>query len=196
MTSPDGRLGGNAFLVGAVSLPLVVVGFFLLSTVIPRWTVPPPRYDVLLHTRSWEQSGPRVTVDFTVEEGRLMATVRPLAANTISSRSTLWLFDRATMSVREVPVELPEQLAEGEAARALRIEALAGRRVLAQAEAPDGYEVRTRSTSSPGLIGDVFGMRRNDRTVTVAHRGRVVRIEVPSRQRQADPEFLGWVIDE
>ncbi len=43
----------NAFLIAAVALPLVVVGFFLLFTAIPRWTVPPPQHDLLFSTTEY-----------------------------------------------------------------------------------------------------------------------------------------------
>lgn len=195
-TSRGRLLRDNAFLVGAVALPLAVVLFFVLFTSIPRWTVEPPRHDLLLHARSWDQTGPRITVDFTVLEGTLRATVRPQAANASPQRSTLWLFDHRDLSVREVPLPLPEKLEAGEAARTIVVEALGGRRVVAQTTAPDGYEVQTRSSSSPGFIGDLFGMRRYDRAVTVVRRGRVIPIRVPSLQSYEHPDFVGWLIDE
>src|SRR6478735_3199762 len=48
--SGQGRrfLRDNAFLVAAGLLPVLVVGFFLLATAIPRWTVPPPAYDLIV----------------------------------------------------------------------------------------------------------------------------------------------------
>lgn len=41
--------------------------FFLLSAALPRWTVP-PRYDVLLRTRAYDQIGPMISVDVVVQE--------------------------------------------------------------------------------------------------------------------------------
>ena len=197
MTSSRGRfLRDNAFLAGAVALPLAVVLFFVLFTSIPRWTVEPPRYDLLLHARAWDRTGPKVTVDFAVHEGALRATVRPQAADASPQRSTLWLFDHRDMSVREVPLSLPERLDDGEAARTIVVEGLGGRRVVTQTTAPDGYEVQTRSSSSPGFIGDLFGMRRYDRTVTVVRRGRVIPIRVPSMPSYEHPDFVGWLVDE
>ena len=158
--------------------------------------MPPPRYDVLFHTRSWDQTGPRVTVDFTVQDGTLRATVRPLPPNASAHRSTLWLFDHQAMSAREVSFPLPERLADGEAARTIPIDVFGARRGVAEGKAPDGYEVQTRSSSSPGLIGDLFGMRRYDRTVTLSNGGRVVRIEIPSGNSYDSPDFVGWLFDE
>jgi hypothetical protein len=193
--SPGRFLRDNAFLVAAVALPLVVVVFFVLSTTIPRWTVPPPRYDLLVRTRSWDQTGPRIAVDFMVQDGKLQAMVRPLPVNTGPMRSTLWLFDHQEMNAREVPIALPEKLADGEDSRTIVIDDFGGRRVLAQIKAPDGYEFQTRSGNSPGIVGDLFGMRRYTQTAGLVNRGRLIPIDLPSIQYEY-PEFVGWLIDE
>jgi hypothetical protein len=195
MASSAGRfLRDNAFLAAAVCLPLVVVLFFLLSAALPRWTVPPPRYDVLLRTRAYDQIGPMISVDFVVQEGALQAMVRPIPPNTSPNRSRLWLFDHEQMTVREISTALPERLADGETSRTIPIEALAGRRVVAESKAPDGYEVQNRSSSSPGLIGDLFGMRRYDQTVSLVNRGRVIPIQMPTHTYEY-PVFVCWVIE-
>jgi hypothetical protein len=40
---------------------------FLPAAALPRWTVP-PRYDVLLRTRAYDQIGPMISVDVVVQE--------------------------------------------------------------------------------------------------------------------------------
>ena len=75
----DASALGMAFLLAAAALPAAVVVFFVLASVIPRWTVAPPAYDLLLRTESgYGQSGPRVSVDYNVRDGQVEATVRPL----------------------------------------------------------------------------------------------------------------------
>lgn len=196
MASTAGRfLRDHAFLVAAVSLPLVVVGFFLLVTAIPRWVVPPPAYDLLLRASSFDQAGPRATVELSIHEDRLLATVRPLSANAAPQRTTLWLFDHRTLNVRQVPLEIPEPAA-GEPARTVVVDAVAGRRVLVQSKAPDGYELVTRGHGSPGIVGDVFGMRRYDQALSLVNRGRVIPIEMPSSHEYWSPGFVGWLLEE
>jgi len=57
----------NAFLLAAVLLPLVVIGFFLVATAIPRWVVPAPAYDLLMRRAgAYDQTAPRVAVDFVL----------------------------------------------------------------------------------------------------------------------------------
>jgi hypothetical protein len=193
MVRPD--LRGNAFLIAAVTLPILVVGFFLLATALPRWTVPPPRYDLLLGARQHHPSTPRVSVEFTIRDGAVYAVVRPVAPNTYPERATLWLFGHETLTLSEIPVDVPEPLAGGESAVTVPVKALTGRRVLAQTRAPDGYELQSRSKSSPGVIGELFGMRRYGEALAIANRGRVVPVFVPERYEYRVPEFVGWIVE-
>jgi hypothetical protein len=192
-------LRDNAALVAACALPLVVVGFFLVATLIPRWLVPPPQHDLLLRSsRTYDGSRISMSVEFQVRGGQVEATVRPVSPNTYSSLPALWLFDHKTMTIRQVPVDLPDRMSEGEAPRTIVVGALAGRRVLAQSRAPDGYEIKTRQSSGgSGLIGDIFGMRRYDTGVSLVCRGRVIRVPVPPPAEYQTPMYaVGWVVDE
>ena len=189
-----GFLRDNAFLLAAVALPLVVVGFFLLFTAVPRWTVAPPQYDLIFSTTEYAPLKPGVLVEFAVADESLQATVRPVVGNIHPPRTILWLFDHETSSVREIPVDLPE-LAASDPARTVTIDALAGRRVLAQPEAPDGYAVRSRNSHSPGIIGELFGIRRYERAISIAKSGRVVSIAPPPPDEYRTPAFIGWVVD-
>lgn len=185
----------NAFLVAAVALPLVVIGFFLVATAIPRWTVPPPSYDLLFTTNDYSPSRPPELLEFTVRGDRLQVTARPAPPNTHPARTRLWVFDHDTMAVREIPVEVPALARDGPP-RTIEVAALAGRRLLAQPQAPDGYEVREPNSSSPGIAGELFGMRNRDRRLSIVKDGRVVPIEIPPAQdRWISPVFLAWIVD-
>jgi hypothetical protein len=197
MTSGRGRfVRDNAFLLAAASLPVLVVAFFLLATAIPRWTVPPPAYDLLVRVNDpYDHARPRVSVDYTVRDGRLEATVRLLPENGYAQPSSLWIFDHATMSARQVAFD-PPQLAAGETERTVTVEALAGRRVAAESRAPDGYELYDRSRGGSGIFGELFGMRRYEQAVSIANRGRVVRIPLPgSRTYAYGVHFVGWIVE-
>lgn len=183
MTQGSGRfLRDNAFLVAAVSLPLLVVAFFLISSVIPRWTVAPPAYDLLLRTDGgYDGASPQVTVEYTARDGKVEATVRRLPTPTYQKPGSLFLFDHRTMAVREVPVELP-RVAENDPPQTIVVDALAGRRVLTDPKAPDGYQFETRNRGgSPGIVGEIFGMNRYDQRAVVVKSGRVIPLELPVR---------------
>ena len=199
MTPGSGRfLRDNAFLVAAAALPLIVVAFFLLSTAIPRWTVPPPAYDFLLRADGG-YDGPytSVAVDFTVREGTVEATVRSTPAENYRLAARLFLFHHETMAVTEIPVALPNTLAEGDSPLTIAVDALAGRRVVAEATAPDGYRLENRSQGGSGLVGELFGMRRYGSRAALVNRGRVVPIDLPTNRYvyTSTVRAIGWLQD-
>ena len=190
-------LRDNVFLVAAVCLPILVVGFFLLSSEIPRWRVPAPAYDLLIRAGENDQTNQRVSLDLDVRDGVVQATARPVVATLYVQRSTLWLFDHKTMKARQVPIDVPD-LKEGDAPKTFPVAALAGRRVTNAPNAPDGYELRTpRDGGGAGIVGEIFGMRRHASKVAVMNRGRVVPLEIPRPYEYYSPiYFVGWVLDE
>jgi len=187
----------NAFLVAAVALPLVVVGFFLAATAIPRWRVPPPAYDLLLRTTGHvDQTRPRVAAEFAVRDGRIEATVRGLPANGYPQVPKLFLVDHQTLNVREIPVDLPANLSETDPPVTVPVSALAGRRVIAETRAPDGYEFKSGGYRSTGLVGGLFGMGSTNEKVTLVNRGRVVPISFSLNDYSNSVSFVGWVLHE
>jgi hypothetical protein len=190
-------LRDNVFLVAAVSLPILVVGFFLLSSAIPRWRVPAPAYDLLIRGGEYDQASQRVSIDLDVRDGVVQATVRPVPLTQYVQRSTLWIFDHKTMKARRVPIDVPN-LKEGDDAKTFPVADLAGRRVNITPGAPDGYELRTPvDRGGPGIVGDIFGMRRHSSRIAIVNRGRVVPIELPTPYEYYSPVyFVGWVLDE
>lgn len=196
---PDTRqfVRDNLFLVAAVLLPVIVVGLFLAASAVPRWLVAPPAYDLLLRAVGPYDRTRSMSVDFTVRDGRLEATVRALPANSYSESPRLFLFDHRTLNVREIPLNLPTTLTEKEPAVTVPVGAIADRRVVADVKAPDGYEFQSRRNESPGLIGDLFGMRRYGENPSVVNRGRVVPISLPLEQHSyGGVSFVGWIVNE
>jgi hypothetical protein len=184
----------NAFLVAAVSLPVAVVGLFLLVTAIPKWTVAPPGYDLLLQTTEYDRAHSSMSVELFVRDEALQARLRVVKGAQIP-RVRLWRFDHGTLSAREVPMNLPTPAGNIDDAQTVIVEALRGRRIVTDARAPDGYQLRTRDGGGPGVIGDIFGMRRYGEPAAIVNRGRVVRIDIPTSHQYQTPAFVGWVVD-
>jgi hypothetical protein len=187
-------LRDNVFLVVAVSLPVAVVGIFLLVTAIPKWTVSPPRYDLLLQTTEYASARSQISVDVFVRDETVQATLR-VVKDTHVPRVRLWRFDHATLSVREVPIVVPALAGDADGAQTVVVEALRGQRVVTDAKAPDGYEMRRQDGGGPGVIGDIFGMRRYGQPAAIVNRGRVVTVDIPTPNRYEAPAFVGWVVD-
>jgi hypothetical protein len=192
-----GFLRDNIFLVAAVSLPLIVVLFFVAATAIPRWTVPPPQYDLVLRADGYyDQAAERLSVDYTVRDGRVEATFRALPQATFLTPARLFVFEHATMTVRTIAVDIPTDMKDGDPPRTIVVEALAGRRVTADSSAPDGYQLDNRSRRGPGLVGDLFGMNRYDLSAALIKGGRVVPIALPQPNQYSGAVYLvGWITD-
>jgi hypothetical protein len=189
-----GFLRTHAFLVAAIALPIVVAGFFIIATLIPQWTMPPPAYDLVLRAqRPYENPQPAVLADFVVRDNRVEAIVRK-APETYSLRWALFLFDHDTGKIREIPVKLPESVPEGEV-RTVAVEGLTGL-IRADATAPDGYELTIRTGGRSGLVGDLFGMNGYRQSVVLSNRGRIVPLVFPPPFQAAygtSVQAVGWV---
>jgi hypothetical protein len=195
---PTGRfLRDNVFLVAAVLLPLIVVGFFLLSTAIPRWTVAPPAYDLLVKGGGYSSQPPPMMVDFIVNSDGVHAHVRPVPPNSYPQKTSLFIYEHTTGLLRELRVPLPDEMKPDDAPRDIPVKELEGRRIVTTPAAPDGYRFETRSRRGPGILGDLFGMRRYDQGIVLVNRGRVVPLVPPAGHEYLSPvTALGWIVPE
>ncbi len=200
----DGKRGflrDNIVLVAAFALPAIVAALFMLATAIPQWTVPPPQHDLVLKIDDYQQ--PEVIVEYVARNGRLEADVRPVPRPQnpamgvpYNQRWTLLLFDHTTMRIREIPVDLPKTLPEGES-RTVVVDALAGRYVTSETIAPDGYQVTSLNTGGEGgIVGELFGMNRSyRRRIAVGRDGRTIELDLPAphRDRYGVVVPIGWI---
>lgn len=196
----------NAVLVAAFVLPAIVAALFILATAIPKWTVPLPQHDLLVRAERYESRPPDISVEFSVRDGQVEAVVRPVVkpespnvAVVYPQRWTLLLFDHSTMQVREVPFDIPRDIPVGES-RTVAVDALAGRRIVAGDEAPDGYQVASLNTggSGGGIVNDLFGMNhRFRRGMAIGRGGRTIDLDlpVPFSDTYGTIVTLGWIAE-
>jgi hypothetical protein len=196
----SGFLKDNAFIVAAVALPVLVGAFFVVASAIPRFTVPGPAFDLVLRAgRPYDSVPGQVSVDFSVRDGQVEATVRTIPKEQgYMQRFGLLYLDHNTMAVREIPLDLPTSLEPGEESRTVVIDGLSKVRVSAQTTAPDGYKLETSTSGSPGIVGVLFGIGRYRQGAVLVNRGRIIRIELPSPYQepyQSMPFTVGWVTE-
>jgi hypothetical protein len=187
----------NAFVAAAIALPVLVAGFFMLASAIPRWTVAPPAYDFVFQTSGPYDRSANLVLDFNVRDSRVEVTARPAPNDGYTHRSGLFLFDHETLTVREVDLGLPETLPGGKP-MTIAVNALAGRRVVSEATAPDGYQLRTGRAEGSGLIGELFGMRSYRHHVALVKTGRTIPLDLPAPYRNPyEPVYpVGWIVDD
>jgi hypothetical protein len=174
---------------------------------IPTWTVPLPQHDLVFRIENYASPPASVSIEFAVREGRLEAVALPVSrsgnpavAVPYVPRWTLMLFDHHTMQVREVPVDVPGSVPEGEV-RTIPIAQLNERRVVAAGStAPDGYNLVSLNTggSRGGIVGEIFGMnRRYRRGIAMEKDGRTIEVELPSPHAESYATItpIGWLDD-
>jgi hypothetical protein len=188
---------GNAFIVAAIALPVLVAGFFILAAAVPRWTVPAPAYDFVFRASGPFDGSTRSLLDFNVRDGRLEITVRPAPKDGYVQPWGLFLFDHQAMTVRELPLGIPDSLPGGQPIT-ITVDALGGHRIVPDATAPDGYELRTGRAEGGGLIGELFGMARYRQSIGLAKDGRIVPLVLPAPYRNPyEPVYpVGWIVDD
>ena len=198
MARPVGRfVRDNIFLIAAVLLPLAVVAFFLAASLVPARTVPPPAYDLVIKASGPYNRPPHLMVDYLVQGGRVVAHVRRVPPNGFSQHATLFLFQHDTGLLTEIKTDLPSELASEEESRDIPVEALAGRRIVTSEVSPDGYRLEMRPRRAPGIIGELFGMRRHDDGVSLVNGRHVIRLTPPAPHRYIAPiSALGWIVPE
>lgn len=197
MADPAGAgARSNTFVWAAVVLPVVVAGFFLLASAVPRWTVAPPTYDLLVRVERPWNTPPVVALDFTVRNGRVVVTARPPSTQAYVERWALFLVDPDVGSMRAIPVNAPETMEAGAPPVEVEVRELAGLQVLAEAVAPDGYRLQQPSYGGRGLVGGLFGMGSRRPRVALAKSGRVVSIDAPEQDVNpyAPVQFVGWIV--
>lgn len=193
--APGRFVRDNAFLVAAVLLPVVVIAFFLLATAIPRWTVPPPGYDLIVKSYK-PYSGDyrlKVSYDLDVRNGHLLLTVRPLATEQYQNKPVLFLIDHKTQDARELPLTLRDT--PPEAPETTVLDPVPGRLLLDGAKAPDGYTLESRPYHSGGLLGDLFGMHSYQAGMVLLNRGRLIPVALPE-PFDSQVYFVAWVSNE
>jgi hypothetical protein len=176
-------------------LPVLVVGFFLLATAIPRWTVPPPAYDLIVKGYK-PYSGDyrlKVSYDLDVRDGRLQLTVRPLATEQYQNKPVLFLVDHRTQNAREIPLTLRET--PPDAPETTLLDPVPGRTLLDGAKSPDGYTLESRPYHSTGLLGDLFGMHSYQAGMVLLNRGRLIPVALPE-PFDSQVYFVAWVSNE
>ncbi len=184
----------NAALVAGISLPIVVVIFFLLATSVPRWLVDPPQYDFLFvrnHAYGTGRSQLRHEIDVDENHHLRVRAFRKLKNQYVPSVG-LFLFEHQTRNVREISLPIAEIAEADETGVVVEVPALKDQFIDSRRIAPDGYEVIDPGSNWYGLLGLFSG--RNRRGLSYGKSGAVFPLP-PSHDRGAyGARFLGWIL--
>lgn len=186
----------NMMIVVSIALPLLVVIFFALASVIPEMYATQPEYDLLLthQGRTTAKTSP-VEIILTVKDGQLKAVVKKIEGTRYANNPRLFRYDHLTGEVVEVSIQIPENIAELAEGSDIPIPELAGRKISEALRAPDGYEFR-EGRRRGGLMMELFGGSRHRTDVSIAKDGAVIRVRLPESDYWYNSvRLVGWVIE-
>lgn len=189
-------LRDNLMIVVSIALPLLVVVFFALASVLPGLYSTPPAFDLLisLQDRSSAKTSP-VKISLVVKDQKLTALVGKSDNPGYEYNPRLFRYDHLTGEVVEVGIPLPENIAELTGGSEIPIPGFAELRISDALRAPDGYEFRGRRRGG-GIMTELFGGSRNRTDVTIAKNGAIIRVRLPSSDYwYNDVRLVGWVIE-
>lgn len=186
----------NLMIVVSIVLPLLVVLFFGLASVIPNLYSTPPAHDLLLslQDRSTAKTSP-VKIGLVVEEEKLKALVVKSDNPGYEQNPRLFRYDHLSGEVLEVSIPLPVNIADMNEGFEIPIPGFAQLRISDALRAPDGYEFRGRRRGG-GFMTELFGGSRNRTDVSISKNGAIIRIDLPASDYwYNDVRLVGWVIE-
>jgi len=186
----------NMMIVVSIALPLLVVIFFALASVLPGLYSTPPAYDLLLTFQDRSNAKtPQVKISLVVKNERLRAIIVKSDNPGYGNNLRLFRYDHSTAEVVEISIQIPENVAEFDEGAEIPITGFEELRISEKLRAPDGYEFRGRRRGG-GLMTEMFGGARNRTDVSIAKNGAIVRVRLPASDYwYNDVRFVGWVIE-
>jgi hypothetical protein len=190
----------NPALAVGIGLPILVVIFFAVATIVPSWLVAPPQYDVLFAVNIPNYAAHEPSngeIKFAASNGHLKAYRRfdPKQA-CCPNNMQLYMFEAKTGRVHEIfiePVSAPAN-ADGNW-KEFTVPEAEKLQIDPSTIAPDGYEFHDRS----GYGGEVWpffaGHSVHDR-MAIGKQGREVTIPLPVSNNIyiSNAQFIGWVV--
>lgn len=182
-----------------ISLPVLVVVFFLLATYVPRWLVDAPQYDFLF-TQDWRNTNDRLLWRYEIDlDGRDQLRVRafPTEPDEYAWLPRLFRYEHESGEVHEIRLPVPESSEVDEDGVLVEVPELGSIIVDPRKIAPDGYELMDRGGRQGQLLGLFYRGNRDD--LAISKSGAVVAVHFGQEHDRYyydfyNLQFLGWVI--
>jgi hypothetical protein len=188
----------NPALAAGIGLPVLLIIFFSLATIIPQWFVEPPEYDLLFTVNERKCNENSVDVRLKIIDEKIKAEyLYPKKENDCYYNKKIYLFSAKNLTSQEIPYEIPAKDAIIIYWKQFDIAKISSLKLQDQTIAKDGYEFRNRNCYSGGGFFPFFGESNYMNSVAIAKNGRNVRVFPITNDRYYsyyNIEFLGWII--
>ena len=189
----------NLVLVMGISLPVLLVILFFLTSVLPKSLGTPPQYELLFSVVRYDyQTAATPNFDFIVRDGRLMVrTGKNDTANPTRYTRKLLAYDASTESVREIPFDTAPIEKLGEQAEMVLPETQ-GMTIDTSSRAPDGYSFEGPSYGGGGLMSELFfgGYRNAGYRVVKDKASYKIPNAFGDTYYAGNMQFIGWVVNQ
>ncbi|HHQ13559.1 MAG TPA: hypothetical protein ENK16_00890 [Chromatiales bacterium] len=186
----------NLLIVVSIALPLLVVLFFVLASELPRLYVSAPAHDLVLSARvpGANRTSP-VQVELLVLDGKIKLRVHKPENGGNGDMPRIFVYEHARDTVREIGIQLPEDIEDLPDGSELVVPELSGLTVDTSLRAPDGY-VYLGARRRVGSMMGLFGSSRVRNEVMIEKDGaiRAIHLPVVASYWYGEPRFIGWVV--
>jgi hypothetical protein len=186
-------LHANWALIVGISLPILVIIFFALATVIPAYMVAPPHYNLVFTTNDYYYNNNGL--NFSVVDGKLKAQFicdDACATRRVWSNPGLYIFDVHTKQIRKIAVQLPMVAPNAKPFSVeVKIPELENVKIDPSNSAPDGYSFGYSSNDN-GLMSDLFFGSRSSQAM-ITKNVNTIPITFDTGSRYNNIKLIGWI---
>ncbi|HZV61734.1 MAG TPA: hypothetical protein VFF75_04910 [Methylophilaceae bacterium] len=186
----------NLVLIMGISLPLLLVLLFFLTSVLPKSLGTPPQYDLLFSVVRYDyQTATTPHFDFIVQDGVLkVRTGKTDNQNPTRYTRKLLVFNADNEAVREIPYDLV-QISNMEEQSEIVLPETQQMTIDPSSRSPDGYSFEGPSHGGGGLMSELFfGGYRNQGYRIVKGKS---AYNIPNNFNSAyvgELQFIGWIL--
>jgi hypothetical protein len=197
---PDtGFIKRNLALVAGLVLPVLLMGFFFIASMLPRAVSDPPKYDMVFAAQDYTGGNTLpVSVNFIVKDGALKAQYARLnPPGNYGQWRKLYIYEAKTQKVRELPFGFPADMDKITGTREDVVEAAKELKLDSTLQSPDGYELSYDGYSHSSLVSDLFFYRGGYGSEPLLRKGgSSVRLSMDGARAPfyyGQVQFIGWV---
>lgn len=181
----------NFVLIAGLALPVLMIVFFMLATILPKSMSTPPAHDFLFNVEEYGSIPQDFITELVVHDGKLYVRIKKIEQGHYNVKK-IYRYNARNQTVSKVPFALPTDTAE---AGEIIVTETSGLTLSSDTTAPDGYTFRSSNNAHNGLLNELFvgGDYRSNYFLTKGN----VSWKLPDVERQTyyyNINFIGWIV--
>jgi hypothetical protein len=187
----------NLVLIMGISLPLLLVLLFFLTSVLPKSLGTPPQYEMLFSVIRYDyQTATSPNFEFIVRDGVLnVRTAKTDPQNPTRHTRKLLVFNAGNEAVREIPYDMTQVSNMAEQTEIVLPETQK-MSIDPSSRSPDGYSFEGPSYGSGGLMSELFfgGYRNQGYRIVKGKSAYRIPDSYGDIYYAGNLQFIGWIV--